>query len=436
MDNQDNNSFNGNDFSSRQNSTPSQGTKAQTPNNPQNQGAQNPFAQHINSNYQKPQNPFSQHVSSNANLTRSQNPLNQNVSQNQKSRPQNNQYKPSSNQQQSNVNNQSNTNRNPFAKQPQNTNSQNQTNSNPFKSERSLFTQSSQPQRGLHNRSQGLQSARPQGQGLNINKVYPNNKVREQGLNQQNLNNKLNQNQSLRTKTPEEKLNRSMQNLAYTSGGIGYNGFNQNGNNANNSYQATQRKKVGGVVLDMDTIKDVNQKGVDTRTKRNNAIILILCLLLLLSCAYLAVVILRYVKSKRSPTCFYHINGDVEAEWFVEGSKSTKLIVPKELRADTKYLLESFIIINTEDAVTLNITISVTYQGEDIRVGGLTGCNSNLVRSATDRNVYEYNTDIVGGGKIYLFGGIDFEGSPVQINSDNIEINITANIFRVNQEVE
>lgn len=343
-------------------------------------------------------------------------------------------------------------------------------------------------------RPQVIKTSRPQGQGLNINKVYPRDrsevsapqgrpnvnqgypngggaqgqrpvsqspgvqpnsartpnsqspvsqaasvKGAQQGVNRNTSNygdpKRPVNNSQYGNKSAEERLNRSMQNLAYTSGGVGSNtGFNQGQQyDFNQSQQPSNvRKKVGGVVLDMDTIKDVSQQGVETRGKRNSAVILILSLLLIVSCAYLAITVLQYVRFKRAPTCFYHINSDVDAKWFVEGSEQTKLIVPEDLQANTKYLVESYLIIDSLEEVKVTITVRITCKGQEIDFAGLTGTDDKLGRTAYNDKVYEYAGTIVGGGKIYLFGGIDFAGAPNYINAKNVKIDITADISLVN----
>lgn len=233
----------------------------------------------------------------------------------------------------------------------------------------------------------------------------------------------------------EDRLNRSMRNLSYTSGGVGSNtSFDISKYTKRNQGQTEPtRKKVGGIVLDDETIKDVTNQKMETRGRRNNVIILILCLLLVVSVTYLVITILQYNKGKRQPNCFYHIKGDASAEWIIEDSSSTKLIVPEDLKNNTKYLVASSIKINSTEAVLLTITVSVTCEGEEIEFFGLTGINDKLVQASTDSKTYMYDEEIVGGGTIYLFGGIDFQGAPAKITGKNIQINITADLTKVVQ---
>lgn len=240
--------------------------------------------------------------------------------------------------------------------------------------------------------------------------------------------------QSRSNTSAEDKLNRSMKNLSYTSGGVGSKSNDFDVTKYTKRYQKQaepERKKVGGIVLDDETIRDVTSQKVDTRTKRNNVIIFVLGLLLATAIIYLAITIIGYNKGKRKPNCFYHIKGDASAEWVVENSNATKLIVPKDLKSNSKYLVSSSIKVKSTEAVLLTVTISVTCQGEEIDFFGLTALNDKLVQSESDKKTYLYTEEIVGGGTIYLFGAIDFQNAPLKITGENIQINITANLTKV-----
>ena len=89
--------------------------------------------------------------------------------------------------------------------------------------------------------------------------------------------------------TAEEKLKRSMRGLSYTSSGIG--GINNNSNVADSKGSA--RKKVGGVVLDLETIQGANKQKLETKGRRNGVAIMILSLLLVVSLSLIAYIRLK-----------------------------------------------------------------------------------------------------------------------------------------------
>ena len=84
----------------------------------------------------------------------------------------------------------------------------------------------------------------------------------------------------------EEKLRKSLKNLSYTSGGA--TNISSSPTTKASTAKKDTRKKVGGVVLDVETIQDATKQKLETRGKRNNVFILILVLLLVISLIYLA----------------------------------------------------------------------------------------------------------------------------------------------------
>lgn len=225
-----------------------------------------------------------------------------------------------------------------------------------------------------------------------------------------------------RMMSAEEKLKKSLNNLSHTGSSGGINAELKTSKTS--SYSGEKRRKVGGVVLDIEAIQEASNQKIDTRGKRNNAIITILVILLIISLVYLTITVVNYINSKRSPNCRYSIQGDVQAEWIVEGSKETEFLVQDGIAPGTIYWINSNIDIQTEENVTLTITIKVSCDGEEINVG-LTGLGENIILA--ENGTYIYDGVISGGGTVHLFEGIDFNAElPENINSRNIKIEIVA----------
>ena len=243
---------------------------------------------------------------------------------------------------------------------------------------------------------------------------------------------------NIRELSAEDKLKKGLKNISYTSN----TNFNSNLNNMetrssspvinklNNSNNDPSRRKVGGVVLDIETIKDATKQKIQNQSKRNSVIIVILCSLLIISFIYLAIAVVSYKGSKHEPNCRYLITGDVEAEWIVEGRNQTEFSLKKGLSSNMVYLLDSSINIKTTSTVLLNIEIKVLLNDEPIMIAGLQDMNKSLTR-VENSNKFMYENTITGGGIIYLFEGIDFSDAPSNLTSENITIEIIASIEKV-----
>jgi len=267
--------------------------------------------------------------------------------------------------------------------------------------------------------------------GLNLNNT-PNSL----NLNRNNAPSGLNQSNASSNRPPmrpsaEDRFNKSFKNLAYTSGGGGgalnmaSSSSSQGKHNAHS--HTPSRKKVGGVVLDMETIQDANKQRLEKSNKRNNVIIVVLSMCLVVSLVYLAIAILGFNNSKREPNCMYSVVGGGKAEWIIEGENDTEFVLRQGLARDHIYLLESSLKIKTTETVTLSIEINVLLDGEPILIAGLQDKNSNLIRVA-NTNQFVYQATITGGGTIHLFKGIDFSEAPNNLTSDNVVIEVIANV--------
>ena len=218
-------------------------------------------------------------------------------------------------------------------------------------------------------------------------------------------------------------------------------GMNNAGNTSLNlgrssDSSSNSRKKVGGVVLDLETIEDASRQKINTKSRRNNVIILVLSLLLVISLVYLVIAIISYKNSQKDANCFYKINSEVSAKWIIEGGTDTAILVREGLATDTIYLLDSSLQIDYAQSVTLTLEIRAWIDGEEITVSGLHSHNEKLVRvqnaNASAKYLkYAYQGTITGGGKIEMFKGLDFSGAPAHLNSDNVKIEVNVNIQKV-----
>lgn len=250
--------------------------------------------------------------------------------------------------------------------------------------------------------------------------------------NQKPINSAGNVSSSPNRLSAEDRLKKSMKSLSHTSGGFGGGELSKSGLGTK-SYSAKAdptRKKVGGVVLDIETIEDATKQKFETRGRRNNVIILILSLLLVVSIVFLIIAVIGYKNSKKPPNCIYKVDGDASAEWIIQGNKKTKFTLRSGLAPDTVYLVKSVIDINTENSVVLTIELEVLLEGEPILIAGLQDAHQNLVR-VENTNKFIYQGTITGGGKILLFEGIDFSEAPGNLTSENVKINITANVNKI-----
>lgn len=237
----------------------------------------------------------------------------------------------------------------------------------------------------------------------------------------------------------EDKLKKSIKNLSYTSGGSGSMNMGTTRTTAKSSSTAkssiattseTSRKKVGGVVLDVETIQDATKQKLETRGKRNNVIIIILSILLVISLVYLAVAVVGYMNGKRESNCKFSVQGNAQAEWIIEGGKDTEFALKDGLEADSVYGFNCEIDIKTIEEVTLSVEIIVKLEGNEILVAGLKDIHDNLLR-VEGENIFSYKGTISGGGRIKLFTGIDFADAPSNLNSRNITIEVIAHVNTV-----
>ena len=224
-----------------------------------------------------------------------------------------------------------------------------------------------------------------------------------------------------------EKMEKSVRGLSFTGGGVGNNVPLSDGSKLSANKDDKSRRKVGGIVLDMETIQDANKQKLSGKGNRKKiVIIIVLSVLLLLSLAYLAFTLMTYFNSKKIPNLKYSVVSEVDANWLVEGQQSTQFIVRKGLKAGKIYKIDSKLHIESTLKVNIEITVKVTSKGSPVNVS-LMGLGKNFVNKQ-GTSVYEYQGGLEGGGTIDVFNTIDFKNAPSYINSDNVEILISANI--------
>ena len=191
------------------------------------------------------------------------------------------------------------------------------------------------------------------------------------------------------------------------------------------------RRKVGGIMLDADIIQDANQQKLDdSKNKRKNVIIIVLSMLLAISLAYLAIAIFGYVQNSKAENCRYNISTEVPAYWLIEGGRETKFAVREGLRSNTVYEINTSMVIESDDYVDIEVIITVTVNGKEIYISGLYEASDNMVR-VENKNTWKYIGGHQGAGEVYLFGGLDFFGAPDGLNSTSVNINIYAEVTRV-----
>lgn len=226
----------------------------------------------------------------------------------------------------------------------------------------------------------------------------------------------------------EEKLKRSMKGLSHIGGGSGLN-INSS-STSTQSANSSSRKKVGGVVLDVGTIQDAHKQKFETKGRRNNVIILVLSLLLVVSLVYLVIAIMGYNNSKRDPNFKYLVEGNATASWIIEGKDETAFLLKDGLKADHIYLVNSQLKVDTVETVSITIEVKVLLEGTEILISGLQGADENFVR-VDKTNKFVYKDNFTGGGIIKVFEGIDFSNAPTRLSSSRVVINVTAYVNKV-----
>lgn len=231
----------------------------------------------------------------------------------------------------------------------------------------------------------------------------------------------------------EDKLKKSIKNLSYTSTGMSSASVTKQKSTGS---KATARKKVGGVVLDVETIQGTTKQKFETRGRRNNVIILVLSLLLVVSLVYLTITVIGYRKNKVAPNCKYLVSGDAQAEWIIEGGSKTAFHLPKDLVSNSVYVVNSKLKIKSSENVRISIEIKVLLDGEEVLIAGLYFKNpdqdiSDKYTRTENTNIFVYQDVVEGGTTINLFDGINFAEEPHNVNSKNTTIQVTANVTKV-----
>lgn len=240
--------------------------------------------------------------------------------------------------------------------------------------------------------------------------------------------------EKIKAQSAEDKLKRSLKSLSYTSGTSGGVTTRKTTTTSTMSRGAAkeQRKKVGGVVLDVETIQDASKQKFETRGRRNNVIILILVLALVVSLVFLAITIVDYQRAKKSPNLLYSVQGTAggSCEWSIAGGTRTKYVIADGLSTGLQYDLESHLNIKTPAGVNIVVEIIALLNGEPIKVEVAYDINHNKSferEEGSSGNRFKYVDGIyVGGGLIRVFDGIDFTDAPHNLTSNNIEIEVVA----------
>jgi hypothetical protein len=229
---------------------------------------------------------------------------------------------------------------------------------------------------------------------------------------------------SLSPMSAEDKLKKSMRGLSYTGSGLGTVGTSSQ---RPLNKQAEQRKKVGGVVLDVDTIQDANKTKFETKTRRNNVIILVLSLLFIMSLVYLLVAIISFNQAKGERNLTYSTMGEVKSTWIIDGGTETKFFVPNGVALGAAIEnIPASLNIESSVPVVVEIEIIVKHNGERIIIEGLWEKSDDFEPYENMPNKYKYKHDFTSG-TIFVCNGIQFgEEVPATINSENITIEIIA----------
>lgn len=239
----------------------------------------------------------------------------------------------------------------------------------------------------------------------------------------------------------EDKLKKSIKNLSYTSGGstkVASSSSSKSTSSSKRSPKSSskieERKKVGGVVLDVETIQDATKQKFETRGRRNNVIILVLVFALVVSLVFLAISIVSYQRSKRAPNLTYEIKGDASnsCQWVIENGSQTKFVLEDGLSTGLVYELTSELNIKTVESISVTIEIVALLNGTPIQVDlYYRGDNTETFNKVdvSGKNIFTYaETTYSGGGKLHIFDGIDFTDTPHNLTSKNVTLQVIASV--------
>ena len=230
------------------------------------------------------------------------------------------------------------------------------------------------------------------------------------------------------------KLKKSLKNLSYTSGTSGASTASYGQTRLASRPKKEERKKVGGVLLDVETIQDATKQKFETKGRRKNVIILMLVLALVVALVFVTITALNYRKSKKAPNLKYEIQGDAGelCSWKIAGGSQTKFVLQDGLSSGLVYALSSSLDIKTSLSVNITIEIVALLEGEPISVGLFYDVNNEETFTKVSdetKNVFTYNNTIYsGGGKLHVFDGIDFSDAPYNLTSKNIELEVIATV--------
>ncbi len=238
--------------------------------------------------------------------------------------------------------------------------------------------------------------------------------------------------EKIKAQSAEDKLKKSLKNLSYTSGTSGGSTTRSTRKTTSSRVTKEERKKVGGVVLDVETIQGASKQKFETRGRRNNVIILVLVLALVVSLVFLAITIVDYQRSKKSPNLIYSIQGSAGStcEWSIAGGGQTRFVIADGLSTGLQYDLDSHLNIKTPAGVNIVVEIIALLNGEPIKVEVAYDINHNKTfkrEEGSSGNRFKYVDGIyTGGGLVRVFDGIDFTDAPYNLTSNNIEIEVIA----------
>lgn len=183
-----------------------------------------------------------------------------------------------------------------------------------------------------------------------------------------------------------------------------------------------QRLKSSNISMDdLEQINEQNLRQYRSRVTRNRFVIITLVILLVAAIASFAVVI---AVRRMANNCTVKVNGDVDAEFIINGERLTKFRTPLGVQGNRVYMIDTDIEIKSSGNYNVYFTVEVFQSGEKLRNTFAYEYNHDLFHMEGDGK-YSSNDAIAGGQTINLFEGVVLDDAyETSLNNDNFTMKI------------
>jgi len=192
------------------------------------------------------------------------------------------------------------------------------------------------------------------------------------------------------------------------------------------------RSRLKSDSLDMMDLEKLNEENLKTRSfrgRRNRFVIILLSVLLAVAIAAVAII---FARSKIDYNCHLKINGNVSANYIVDGREMNEFRVPATIQGNRVLMLDTKINIESSGEYMVQFVVEV-YQGSLLLAGvQLTGVDHYNFELSQDGKTFKSRAPISGNQTIALFNGIaidnDYEAT---LNDGNFRLEVITSFTRV-----